>query len=128
MCAAIIKPITAPLPKSTHESRINLSWNEANWNVGGLIRAVAAQNRIDLGKGNIVGQDTGSTAGFTIFSLNAAYKPSKNSQLSIGVDNLFDRSYAEHISRAGAMVGGYLQTSKINEPGRTLWLKGQINL
>ncbi|MEJ2795415.1 TonB-dependent copper receptor [Iodobacter sp. LRB] len=110
------------------ESRLNISWNEANWNVGGLIRAVSAQNRIDIGKGNIVGQDTGSTAGFTIFSLNAAYKPSKNSQLSIGVDNLFDRNYSEHISRAGAMVGGYLQTSKINEPGRTLWLKGQINL
>lgn len=110
------------------ESRLNISWTEQNWNVGALMRAVAAQNRVDPGKGNIVGQDTAATAGFTIFSLNAAYKPTKSSQLSVGVDNLFDRSYAEHISRAGAMIGGYEQTSKINEPGRTLWLKAQIEL
>jgi iron complex outermembrane receptor protein len=39
------------------------------------------------------------------------------------VDNLFDKTYAEHLSRSGAMVPGYEQTVRVNEPGRTLWLK-----
>ena len=30
---------------------------------------------------------------------------------------------AEHISRAGSMVPGFVQTARVNEPGRFLWLK-----
>jgi iron complex outermembrane receptor protein len=39
---------------------------------------------------------------------------------------VFDRTYAEHLSRSGAMVPGYLQTTRVNEPGQTLWMK--VNL
>ncbi len=34
-----------------------------------------------------------------------------------------NRTYAEHISQGGAMVPGFIQTVRINEPGRTAWLK-----
>jgi len=43
--------------------------------------------------------------------------------VSAGVDNLFDRTYAEHLSRGGSMISGFVQTTRVNEPGRTLWLK-----
>jgi iron complex outermembrane receptor protein len=43
--------------------------------------------------------------------------------VSAGVDNLFDREFAEHLSRGGAMLGGYEQTMRVNEPGRTAWLR-----
>ena len=84
---------------------------------------MARQDRVDPGKGNIAGQDIGPTAGFAIFSLNAAWRFSKAVTLTGGVDNVFDRTYAEHLSRTGAMVPGYLQTTRVNEPGRTVWLK-----
>jgi len=45
--------------------------------------------------------------------------------ITAGIDNLFDKAYAEHISRAGAAVSGYEVTDKVNEPGRTWWLKAQ---
>ena len=45
--------------------------------------------------------------------------------LTAGIDNLFDVTYAEHISRSGAAIPGYESTTRINEPGRTLWLKMQ---
>lgn len=42
---------------------------------------------------------------------------------SAGIDNLFGIPCAEHLSRSGAMVAGREQTTQVNEPGRTLWLK-----
>ena len=76
----------------------------------------------------MVGQDIGSSTGFAIFSLNGGYRPAKGTLISAGVDNLFDKTYAEFISRSGAMVGGFTQTTRVNEPGRTLWLKANIAL
>ena len=43
--------------------------------------------------------------------------------VSVGIDNLLDRDYAEHLSRSGAMVAGFEQTTRVHEAGRTLWLK-----
>jgi iron complex outermembrane receptor protein len=92
--------------------------------VGGLARAVAGQERFALNQGNIVGQDLGSTSGFAVISLHAAWKPVERVQLTAGVDNLFDRTYAEHLSRGGAMVAGFpAPTMRVNEPGRAFWLK-----
>jgi iron complex outermembrane receptor protein len=48
--------------------------------------------------------------------------------LSAGIDNLLDRSYAEHLSRGGAMLAGYTQTTRVNEPGRTVWLRVGLDL
>ena len=58
---------------------------------------------------------------FTVLSLNAGYRGFKGLRFTAGVDNLFDENYAEHISRAGAAVAGFEQTTRVNEPGRTLW-------
>jgi len=48
--------------------------------------------------------------------------------LSAGIDNLLDKSYAEFVSRAagngmGGAIPGFVQTLRVNEPGRTAWLK-----
>ncbi len=110
------------------EARFALAREDASWSFGALLRAVARQDRVDPGKGNIAGQDIGPTAGFAVFSVNAGYRFSKAAQLSLGVDNLFDRTYAEHLSRSGAMVPGYLQAIRVNEPGRTLWVKLRLSL
>jgi iron complex outermembrane receptor protein len=44
----------------------------------------------------------------------------------MGIDNLLDETYAEHLSRAGAMVPGYVQSQRVNEPGETVWLKVDV--
>jgi iron complex outermembrane receptor protein len=109
------------------EVRLGLNYAQANWTSGGLVRWVNDQNHYDTSMGNIVGKDIGPGEGFTVFSLNAGWKPGKNSLISAGVDNLFDETYAEFISRAGSNVTGYVQTTRVNEPGRTLWVKAQIS-
>ena len=92
------------------------------WQLGGLLRLVRKQHRIAPDQGNIAGQDVGETPGFGTFALNSTYEYSDELQLNLGIDNLFDKTYAEHLSRAGAAVSGYEQVTRINEPGRSLWL------
>ncbi|MDR3055400.1 MAG: TonB-dependent copper receptor [Zoogloeaceae bacterium] len=112
------------------ESRLMLDWDNGRWSAGTLLRLVARQNRYALNQGNIVGQDLGKTAGFGVFSVNGGYRWNKNTRLTFGIDNLFDKTYAEAISKSGeaSMISGYEQTTRINEPGRTLWLKAQFAL
>ncbi|WP_337961742.1 TonB-dependent copper receptor [Pseudomonas sp. Gutcm_11s] len=106
------------------EARLGLTYEQGAWSTGALWRLVAAQNRVDEGKGNVVGQDFGSSAGFGVFSLNGAYRFSDNVKLSAGVDNLFDKDYAEHLNLAGDAGFGYpADPVAIDEPGRTLWAK-----
>ena len=104
------------------EGRVGLAWEAGPWSAGALIRAVAAQDRVAVNQGNVVGQDIGPSPGFAVVSLNAGYRRGKGLSLTAGVDNLFDKAYAEHISRSGAMVAGFEQTTRVNEPGRTAWV------
>ncbi|PTY07168.1 TonB-dependent copper receptor [Opitutaceae bacterium EW11] len=105
------------------EGRLSLRYATPVWSAGVLLRAVGAQNRVAVNQGNIVGQDIGPSSGFGVFSLNAGWRVAKFAQLSAGVDNVFDRTYAEFISRAGADVAGFVTTTRVNEPGRTIWAK-----
>lgn len=108
------------------EARLGLQYESDAWSVGTLLRLVAEQDRVSVGQGNVVGQDIGENAGFAVLSVNAGWRPMEQLRLSAGVDNLFDRTYAEHISRAGAMVSGFTQTERVNEPGRTLWMRADL--
>ncbi|THF58615.1 TonB-dependent copper receptor [Pseudothauera rhizosphaerae] len=110
------------------EARLALNWDDGTWSAGALWRLVAAQNRVDEGKGNIAGLDIGKSDGFGVFSINGGYRASKRVQLIAGIDNLFDKRYAEHLSKSGADVPGYETDVRVNEPGRTLWLKASLTL
>ncbi|WP_325435955.1 TonB-dependent copper receptor [Pseudomonas nitroreducens] len=107
------------------EARFGLSYEEGDWSAGGLWRVVAHQGRIAENQGNVVGYDFDESPGFAVFSLNGAYKLSKNFKVSTGVDNLFDKDYAEHLNLAGNAGFGYPANDpeSIHEPGRTFWTK-----
>lgn len=75
-----------------------------------------------------MGQDIGLTPGFTVVSLNGSWQSDRGLRIAAGVDNLLDELYAEHVSRGCAAVAGYVQTTRINEPARTLWLRAAIGL
>lgn len=110
------------------EARLGLTYEREAWSVGALWRVVAQQNRVAEGKGNVVGQDLGKSAGFGVFSLNGAYRVSEQVKLSAGVDNLFDKDYAEHLNLAGDAGFGYpADPVAIDEPGRTLWTKVEFD-
>ena len=105
------------------EARLMLNYRSTTWSAGALWRFVAAQDRYVIGQGNIVGQDIGPSDGFAVLSVHGQWQASPSLGLSVGIDNLTDKNYAEHLSRAGAALAGYEQTARVNEPGRTLWMK-----
>jgi iron complex outermembrane receptor protein len=105
------------------EARLGLRYAADRWSMGALTRLVVAQTRFALNQGNIVGQDLGPTGSFGVFSVNGGWRIHRLAHLSAGVDNLFDATYAEFISRSGASVPGFTTTTRVNEPGRTLWIK-----
>ncbi|AMO36816.1 TonB-dependent copper receptor [Thauera humireducens] len=113
------------------EARLALEYDDRRFSYGAMLRMVSRQNRYDVGSGNIVanGQDLGPTGGFATLSLNAGWRPNKVTLLTAGVDNVFDRNYSEHLGKGGwDFAGGAVTTYRINEPGRTFWLKAQVAL
>lgn len=111
------------------ESRLGLTYAREAWSAGALLRLVAPQRRIAEGQGNVVGKDYRDSAGFGVFSLNGAYRVNKQVKLSAGVDNLFDKTYAEHLNLAGNAGFGYPASdpTPVNEPGRTLWTQVDLS-
>jgi len=88
------------------------------------LRAATHQYRVAEDEGNVVARDLGATAGFATLSLNAAYRVNDALRASVGVDNVFDRAYAEHLNLAGSADFGFpADPVRINEPGRNVWLK-----
>ena len=113
-----------PLPQIPPlETRFGLTWEKGNWSSTGLLRIVSSQHRIALNEGNVVGKDFSPSAGFTIFSANATYRINSAVNLSAGVDNLFNKTYSEHLNLAGNSSFGYSAKTSVNEPGRTFWGK-----
>ncbi len=69
------------------------------------------------------GADLGTTPDFEVLSVHTGYRPTEGVRLTAGIDNLLDRTYAEHLSRAGAAIEGFEPIDRVNEPGRTVWLQ-----
>lgn len=106
------------------ESRWSLAWDNGRWSAGALLRMVAAQDRVAVGQGNVAGRDLGPSAGFATLALNAGMRLDARWTLAVGVDNVFDRAYSEHLNLAGSADFGWpADPVRINEPGRAAWLK-----
>lgn len=106
------------------EARLGLGYEGGAWSTGLLVRGVQRQGRFAVNQGSIVGQDLGATAGFAVVSFNAGWTPARGWLVTGGVDNLFNRTYAEHVSRSASTIPGYpVQAVRVNEPGRLLWVK-----
>ncbi|WP_157381671.1 hypothetical protein [Burkholderia ubonensis] len=48
---------------------------------------------------------------------------SKTVQLSVGVDNVLNKAYTEHLNLAGNAGFGYAANTPVTEPGRTAWVR-----
>ncbi|KVN81955.1 TonB-dependent copper receptor [Burkholderia ubonensis] len=113
-----------PLPQMPPlEARFGVEYTRGAWSAGGLWRVVASQHRYALNEGNVVGKDFGPSAGFGVLSLHAQYNVSKTVQVSVGVDNVLNKAYTEHLNLAGNAGFGYAANTPVTEPGRTAWVR-----
>ncbi len=107
------------------EGRIALDYEQDAWSMGAYWRLVAAQTRAAIGQGNISGQDLAESSGFGTLSIFGGWKSTDNIAVTFGIENLLDKTYAEHISRSGGGndVPGSEPMFQVNEPGRNIWMK-----
>ncbi|RZJ22161.1 MAG: TonB-dependent copper receptor [Acinetobacter sp.] len=113
-----------PLPQiAPLEGRVNLRYIQDKYTLGVLGRVVDRQNRISKDQGNIVGYDLGESSGFATLSLNGTYHVRDGVDLSVGVDNVFDKTYSEHLNKAGSAGFDFAADEQFNNIGRNYWAR-----
>ncbi|WP_218208542.1 TonB-dependent copper receptor [Acinetobacter sp. F9] len=113
-----------PLPQiAPLEARVNLRYVQDNYTLGAYWRLVDGQNRISEREGNIVGYDVKKSAGFGALSLNGTYHIADGVDLSVGVDNVLDKTYTEHLNKMGNAGVGLSATEQFNNIGRNYWAR-----
>jgi len=63
------------------------------------------------------------TPGFALLNFAVKYKVNKYAEINVGVNNIFDRAYYEHLNRK--IIG---TTRKLYEPGRVLFINLFVNI
>ena len=113
-----------PLPQiSPLEGRLNLRYVQDKYTLGALLRVVDGQSRISEREGNIVGYDEKESSGFGVLSLNGTYNLNKGVDVSVGIDNVLDKTYTEHLNKMGAAGTGLPSDQQFNNIGRNYWAR-----
>ncbi len=102
------------------EAVASLDYAVSTWEAGARIRAAAKQTRVDDDPLTGSGLDVGKTSGWGVLDLYGRYRLSAGARLDFGVDNVFDKEYAQHLNRSSAFDPIQVQ---VNEPGLSAWVK-----
>jgi iron complex outermembrane receptor protein len=105
------------------EATIGMEYRLGALEFGGDLRMNAKQSRADLESGS--GQDAQETPGWGVIDLYGSYEIAEFAQVSFGIDNLLDKSYAYHVNRANADPFNP-EAIQVNEPGREVWVKAGV--
>jgi iron complex outermembrane receptor protein len=100
--------------------RLTMGWAHGRFDAGGTLRWAAEQNRVDDDPTTGSGLDAGPTDAWTVLDLTGGVDVGRGFGLTLGVANVFDRTYATHLNRASLFDPDPV---RVNEPGRTWWLR-----
>jgi iron complex outermembrane receptor protein len=76
-----------------------LSYVQPKWRVGFEAETIAKQNQISQEN------DEEETGGYALFNMSGQYQASSELVLTAGVNNLFDRGYADHLGGFNRAAG-----------------------
>jgi len=99
---------------------VQIDYGPERWGVQGHFRWATSQTRVDDDPTTGSGQDFGATPGYGVLDLSARYRILQSLDLVVGVDNVFDRTYANHLNRGNLFDPDPV---RVNEPGRTFWIR-----
>lgn len=94
---------------------IALQYNKDNYNVSFLSRWVASQNKVARQQ-----NETPST-GYAVFDLHAQYQFSQDIELTVFIENLLDKNYADHLAGVNRVTSSdIVQGAKLPSAGRNI--------
>lgn len=113
------------------QGRLYVAWKQEAYGFKLITRMADGQQRIDRNHGSTNGLDVAATPGFSVWDIQGEYKFSKQVQLAVGIDNLFDRYYVEHLNHSSdgswANLGSNLPM-QVPESGQRWWIKLGVSL
>lgn len=97
--------------------------DDLGWNVGSRLRAVAAKRAVDASTATGSGMDTaGPAGGFATLDLYAGLSFGDSVAVTLGVDNVFDKLYREHLKATPNNSTVVMP----NAPGRTFVMRALV--
>lgn len=105
------------------EGTVSIEYYRNVWMFGAGVRLVSKQTEVDDNAMTGSGLDFGPTSGFALLNLYGSMKLGKQGNLRFGVDNVMDKTYAEHLNKPNAFDPLPIQ---VNEPGRSVWTRVSI--
>jgi iron complex outermembrane receptor protein len=103
--------------------KVQLDYTSSKWGGGTRVRFAGNQGKLDAASPvevlNAAGNPV-SAGGYAVFDAYGRYNISKATRVRFGIDNLFNKTYAEQVSRANTFD---TTSIRVNEAGRTAWLK-----
>lgn len=107
------------------EGTVSLEYRQLAWLAGMELRATDRQTRVEDDLNVDSGLDAGPTPGFAVWNLYASRSFGQDVEVKFGVDNVLDKTYAEHLNKPNAFDPG---ANQINEPGRSVWARLRVVL
>lgn len=106
------------------QGKIGFDWQAyQDIEFGTDMRWALKQTRVDTDPTIGTGRDLGKTSGYAIFDLNTKITKIKPVTFDLGISNLFDKKYANHLNRANAVDPTQY---RVNEPGRSFYVKAHL--
>ncbi|MCP4201710.1 MAG: TonB-dependent copper receptor [bacterium] len=102
------------------QGRFRLNFERQPWKSSATVRYAFRQKRIDDDAATRSGLDMGETPGYAVLDLLGSHTLGSGLEIQVGVENVFDRLYADHLNRSNLFD---VEQVRVNEPGRTLWLR-----
>lgn len=107
-----IPPVEGLFQLSQQSDRLGY-WLDIKW--------ALSQNDVDDNMMTGSGLDSGSSDGWLAADFKLSYELENDRQISFGVNNIFDKTYAYHVSRAN-LDPFNPEAILVNEPGRQFWI------
>ena len=93
-----------------------------NWYIASELEFAAKQTRVDNNINTGSGLDIEETSGFSILNIFSGININKQMNIQLGINNLFDKTYAYHVNPANIVYFNPEVIQVVNEPGRIFWL------
>ncbi|MEL0083134.1 MAG: TonB-dependent receptor [Gammaproteobacteria bacterium] len=100
----------------------SLHYQQNNWHAQLQLEAYASQSEVS------VTNREAKSAGYGITHLKFDYRPQQEIELTLGINNLFDKKYQPHLGGSNRVMSGsdLAPGERIPEPGRNLYLSATM--
>jgi len=106
------------------QGAVHLDWQAEDYlQFGGTVRYANRHNRVATNTAIGTGRDVGKTSGYAVMDLRTVVTPADGFEVSAGITNLFDTSYANHLNRSNSFDPVEV---RVNEPGRSVFVRGRM--